>query len=239
MRCIRWTIRPTAARQPLFKIIMTAADATELATIGNLNPDDLSNAAFNGTFISVDGSGTDIRYQVAYRNRGGGSRIASVSNYRIDFTNFQPWHNEVKLNLNGTWSTSDIGGSALASAAGIPAQYVTPVKVWVNNVDLSTSGDGDGMYGSYAYVEAEDSAFVQNHFPTDSQGNYYRGTDGGHNANLSFIDNNPASYYTKYPKETNKESNDYTDLINLTRVLFCAFDRDQRRGVCGGSQGES
>lgn len=210
---------PYSGTQPLFKIIMTAADAAELAAIGKTYPDDLSNAAFNGTFISEDGAGTDIRYQIAYRNRGGGSRIASVANYRIDFTNFQPWHNEVKLNLNGTWSTSDIAGSALASAAGIPAQTVTPVQVWVNNKDLATAGNTDGMYGSYAYVEAEDKYLVQNHFPTDDQGNYYRGVDGGHNANLSYIDNNPASYYTKYPKETNQEANDYTDLINLTKAL--------------------
>lgn len=210
---------PYGGAQPLFKLIMTAADEAELASIEKAFPDDLSNAAFNGTFISTDGSGTDIRYQVAYRNRGGGSRIASVSNYRIAFTNFQPWHNEVKLNLNGTWSTSDIAGSALASRAGIPGQLVTPVQVRVDSIDLATSGNTDGMYGTYAYVEAEDKNLVQNHFPTDDQGNYYRGIDGGHNANLSFIDNNPASYYTKYPKKTNQEANDYTDLISLTKAL--------------------
>ena len=206
-------------RQPVFKLIMTAAEASELATIGNVFPDDLSNAAMNGTFVSVDGAGSDIRYQVGYRNRGGGSRIASVSNYRIDFTNFNPWHNEVKVALNGTWATSDIAGAALASRAGIAGQWSTPVQVRVNNVDLATSGNTDGMYGSYSYVEVEDKNLVGNHFPTDAKGNYYRGTDGGHNANLAFIDNNPASYYVKYPKQTNKEVNDYTDLINLTRAL--------------------
>ena len=205
--------------QPLFKLIMTDAERQELVTIGNITPDDQSNAAMNGTFISSDGVGQDLRYLVGIRNRGGGSRNANINNYRVNFGNFNAWHNEVKINLNAIFSADEVVGNALAAAAGVPAQWVSAVQVRVNNADLASAGGTDGMYGSYSYVEDEDQNLVSNHFPTDSQGNYYRGVDAGHNAGLQYVDNNASSYMTKYPKETNKELNDYTDLINLFKAL--------------------
>jgi hypothetical protein len=204
--------------QPLFKLIMTEAERAELAAIGAPgSASQNSNAAMNGTFISMDGTGTDIRYQVGIRNRGGGSRDAQPNNYRVNFGNFNTWHNgAVDLNLNSIFSADEVIGAALAARAGVPGQWSTPVQVRVNNSNLATAGQG--MFGSYSYVEAESRQFVSSHFPTDSQGNYYRGVDPNHNAKLQYS-TNLASYQTLYPKETNKEANDYTDLINLTKVL--------------------
>jgi hypothetical protein len=205
--------------QPLFKLIMTEAERAELAQIGAPgSPDQLSNAAMNGTFISIDGTGTDVRYQIGIRNRGGGSRDILPNNYRINFGNFNAWHNgAVDLSLNGIYSADEVIGAALAARAGVPAQWATPVQVRVNNADHASATQG--MYGSYSYVEVEDKTFVSSHFPTDDQGNYYRGVDGvNHNARLQYsTDIN--SYHTLYPKETNKEANDYSDLINLTKAL--------------------
>ncbi|HEY7119998.1 MAG TPA: lamin tail domain-containing protein, partial [Tepidisphaeraceae bacterium] len=212
--------RSYSSTNPLFKIIMSADEANELAVLRG-SSDDLSNAAFNATFISSDGTGSDLRYLVGVRNRGGGSRSsgAPVANYHINFGDFNTWHNKVKINLNAIYSADEVVASALASRAGVPAQWVTDVQVRVNNVDLSTNGANVKMFGLYSYVEDEDKQMVENHFPTDDQGNYYRGIDGGHNAGLQFVDNNPASYQVKYPKQTNVEANDYTDLINLTKAL--------------------
>lgn len=203
--------------QPIFKLIMTEAERAELAEIGAPGSPDLnSNAAMNGTFISVDGVESDVRYQIGIRNRGGGSRDANPNNYRINFGNFNTWHNNVDLNLNSIYSADEVIGSALSERAGVPSQYVTPVQVRVNNADLASPAEG--MFGSYSYVEAEDRNLVSNHFPTDDKGDYYRGVDAGHNAKLQYsTDIN--TYYNYYPKETNKELNDYTDLINLTKVF--------------------
>jgi hypothetical protein len=204
--------------QPLFKLIMREAERAELAQIGAPgSADQASNAAMNGTFVSIDGTGSDIRYQIGIRNRGGGSRDATPNNYRVNFGNFNTWHNNaVDLNLNGIFSSDEVIGSALAARAGIPGQWATPVQVRVNNANLASSTQG--MFGSYSYVESEDRNFVSSHFPTDDKGNYYRGVDSAHNAKLQYsTDIN--TYRTLYPKQTNKEANDYTDLVNLTKAL--------------------
>jgi len=203
--------------QPIFKLIMTEAERAELAQIGAPgSPDQASNAAMNGTFVSTDGVESNVRYQVGIRNRGGGSRDANPNNYRINFGNFNTWHNAVDLNLNSIFSADEVIGAALAARAGVPGQWTTPVQVRVNNNNLATATQG--MFGSYSYVEAEDRNFVSSHFPTDSKGNYYRGVDSGHNAKLQYsTDIN--TYHTLYPKQTNKELNDYTDIVNLTKVL--------------------
>src|SRR5258706_3371243 len=166
--------------QPLFKLIMTEAERAELAAIGAPgSASQNSNAAMNGTFVSIDGTGSDIRYQVGIRNRGGGSRDATPNNYRVNFGNFNTWHNGAfDLNLNGIFSADEVIGAAIAARAGIARQWSTPVQVRVNNSNLATAGQA--MFGSYSYVEAEDRNFVSSHFPPDSQGNYYRGVDSVH-----------------------------------------------------------
>jgi hypothetical protein len=202
----------------MYKLIMREAERAELAQIGAPNsPDQNSNAAMNGTFVSIDGTGTDVRYQMGIRNRGGGSRDAQPNNYRVNFGNFNTWHNgAVDINLNSIYSSDEVIGAALAARAGVPGQWATPVQVRVNNSNLASATQG--MFGSYSYVEGEDRQFVDSHFPTDNNGNYYRGVDANHNAKLQYS-TNLASYQTLYPKQTNKELNDYTDLINLTKVL--------------------
>jgi hypothetical protein len=214
-----------AGTQPLFKLIMTAAERAELDTIDKVSPDKNSNAAMNGTFISVDGTGTDVSYLAGFRNRGGGSRLATVSNYRVNFTNAAPWHHQAHVNLNAIYSASDVAGAALATRAGLPGQWATPVQVRVNNQNLATPGGTDGMYGAYSYVEAEDNAFVDSHFPADNQGNYYRAVDPNKVANLSYT-TDPATLQRLYPKQTNVEANDYSDLINLMKVFNTSFTPD-------------
>jgi hypothetical protein len=209
------------AGQPQFRLIMTEAERLELDDIGNGGGDSASNAQMNGTFVSVDGAGTDVRYLAGFRNRGGGSRTAVVNNYRVEFGDFNGWHGRTAINLNAIYSASEIAASALAARAGVAAQYATAVQVRVNAQNLATAGNG--MYGSYSYVEGEDGDLVDRLFPTDDQGNYYRGVDGinplpQRRANLTPLAN-PADYRLYYPKQTNAELDDYTDLTALITAL--------------------
>jgi hypothetical protein len=116
----------------------------------------------------------------------------------------------------------DIVGSAVIRAAGLPTQNVVPVQVRVNNANLASTTQFD-MFGSYSWLEAEDGDFVTAHYPTDDAGNYYRGTSAAHTATLAYLGPDPASYLSNYSKQTNREANDWTDLINLTK----AFDSTQ------------
>src|SRR5262249_46799614 len=54
---------PYAGTQPLFRLIMTEAERAELRDIGDGGGGaELSNAQMNGTFISIDPSGSQVRY---------------------------------------------------------------------------------------------------------------------------------------------------------------------------------
>jgi hypothetical protein len=208
--------------QPVFKLIMKDADKQELAAIGSPNSaTQLSNAGFNGTFISIDSTGTQARYQVAFRNRGGGSRDSIPNNRKVEFNNShdERWNGVRGINLNATFSMEDIIGSAVVRRLGLTAQVASAAQVRINNVNEAINGATSDMFGSYSWLESEDSDMVKAHFPTDSGGNYYRGVDAGHNANLNYLGTDPASYYNLYPKQNNSEANDYTDLINFIKAL--------------------
>ena len=65
----------TPGSQPVYRLIMREVERAELALIGSHDPDRWSDAAMNGTFITVDGSGVELVYQAGFRNRGHGTRI--------------------------------------------------------------------------------------------------------------------------------------------------------------------
>jgi hypothetical protein len=203
--------------QNFFKIIMTEAERAELATIGD-GAAAPSNAEMNATLIASDGAGTEARYTIGVRNRGGGSRTAEPNNYRVNLNNDHTWRGVRALSFNGQYSMEEVAASAVLRAAGVPAQEAIAVQVRVNNANLATVSLYD-MFGSYSMVEVENSDMAERQFPTDPQGNYYRAVDGAHNADLSYLGTDPTLYYTKYPKQTNSELNDYSDLIDLTRTF--------------------
>ncbi len=218
--------RPWApADQPLYLLVMTEAERARLADIGNGtggpgSEDDSDSAAhMNGTFISVDGTGVELRYEVGIRNRGKGSRSnaggAYRNNYRVDFTSEQPWKGVTAINIKARYGYVAALGSAVWRMANLPAERITPVRVHVNGQDLAFNNDR--MFGSYATVEVIDSEFVARHFPGDREGNAYRCMND--TADLSYRGTNRNNYRTPYEKQTNVAANDYNDIVRLTYVL--------------------
>ncbi|MDB5304598.1 MAG: hypothetical protein JWM97_2147, partial [Phycisphaerales bacterium] len=212
--------------QPLFKVIMTQNEAAELVAIGDFTQsfpnEQATNAAMNATVIAVNPDSTKAYFATGVRNRGGGSRTATINNYRVEFNTDNLYKGVRGLNFNAEYSMEDIIGSAIARMAGGPAQNVVAAQVRVNNVNKASSTQFD-MFGSYSMLEVENGDFATKEFPTDDKGNYYRGSDPNHNSNLSYLGTSPSSYLTSYSKQNNSEANDWTDLINLTR----AFDTGQ------------
>ncbi len=76
-----------------------------------------------------------------------------------------------------------------------------------------------------------DSDFADNHFPTDPNGNVYRGRrpdespPGGKGAGLAYFGEDPAPYVS-YVKNTNASEADWSDVVNLTRVLNLTPDAE-------------
>ena len=215
--------------QPIYRIIMTAADRAEIADIGNGGPngDHLSNAQMNATFIGVDGLGTDLRYNVGVRNRGNGSRLGPPNNYRVNIPADREWRDVVAVNFNAWYVHSQVIGSAAFRLAGVEAPDATAVDLRVNGADLAEPG-GPRMFGSYAMIEEADSDFADEHFPGDGGGNYYANfrtnTSPQIEADLRYEGTDPDVYRDRYFKQTNKADDDWSDLIELTNALNNAPD---------------
>ena len=108
------TYSPTNA-QPLYKLIMTEAERAELQSIPPTAPQ--ANSAMNGSFISVDGNGTELHYLVSFRNRGHGSRSANPPNYKVELRSDDRWKGVRGLNLNSQFVHVQHLGSVAGHAA--------------------------------------------------------------------------------------------------------------------------
>jgi hypothetical protein len=200
-----------------YRIIMTEAERAELAYIGVHGGDDLTDAKMNATFISSDTTGSQIRYEVGVRNRGHGSRIGTPNNYHLDFPADNLWKGEKATNFNARSPYNQVMGSAIWSEAGFAVPNEVPVQMRINGSSASGSG------GQYSLLEEPDSVFTKTHFPDDSNGNFYGAFRLDENlsleAELQYLGTDPNSYREYYPKQTNSELDDYSDIIHLTDVL--------------------
>src|SRR5204863_9529706 len=150
------------------------------------------------------------------RNRGHGSRNGTPNNYHVAFANDNPWKDKTATNFNARDPANQVLGSAIWRTAGFAAPDTLPVSLRINGT-APTNSNG------YALVEEPDSGFAKNHFPNDSNGNYYGAFRLDPNLNpeaeLQYLGTNKESYRGLYPKSTNAELDDYSDLIHLTDVL--------------------
>ncbi len=203
---------------PLYKLIMKEADRSELAILGSGLPDANSDAQMNGTFISVDGTGTDVRYEVGIRNRGHGSRSRKPNNYRVNFSSDRPWKGVTALNINGQFTHAQLAGSVLSLKSGLVCADSRPVQVRVNNLNLGNNGP-QTYGGVYVANEVINSDWAKHWFPNDDGGNVYRVIRDILPPNFNYRGTNATSYTNTYFKETNASENDWTDLIAMLEVM--------------------
>jgi hypothetical protein len=206
--------------QPIYRLIMTDAEWTELEYIGSHRPDCETYAQMNATFISVDGVDSKLRYNIGIRNRGHGSRDDPPNNYRVNFPHDRSWKGVTAINLNTKYTYLQLIGSAIFRMSGLAHSEATAVQVRINGQNLAVTNDE--MFGSYVHLEVVDSDFANNHFPDDDAGNAYKCMWTGSAsvaADLQYEGNDPDAYRDTYFKRTNVAEDDWSDLIGLTYVL--------------------
>ena len=219
-----------AGTQPIYKIVMTEAERAELEAIGNnAGGSSLSDAQMNATFISLDGTGTDLRYIVGVRNRGHGTRTAEPNNFRVNFRSDQTWKGVVGLNLNAQYSWLQVLGAAIHTRAGSVGAYSRAVQLRVNNANLAFSGGIERTYGSYAANEVIDADWADRHFPNDSNGNIYRAIrdivpfEFDYRTLEAYSSlygpENKDSYTNTWFKSSNVSEDDWRDLIAMLNVM--------------------
>ena len=201
--------------QPLYKLIMTETERRERRTIETT--DTQSNAEMNGSLITIDGTGMEVRYNIGIRERGAGSRGRAPANQRVNVPTDRRWKGQREFNLNTQYTESQYAGYLLARKSGLDTEAARIVRVTINNTNNANSGSP--QFGCYIHVEAPNSDFAAAHFPLDDAGNVYRCTRP--NTDLSSLTPPTAQSYIAqgYAKASNASENDFSDLTNLTYVL--------------------
>lgn len=221
---------PDTPGWPQLRLVVKAADLAELRQINRNSPvapfpgfdQTRSHAQMNGTFIVTDGGRTEVRYNTGVRNRGNGSRFSSPQSFRVNLPADRRWNGVVALNLNTQNPDLQILGNALFRAAGLPAGQARPVQLRLNGVNHAPPGAP--AFGIIAANEVLDADFADRQFPNDAGGNLYRGQrldgpGGSTHANLGYRGPDADAYRPLYFKRTNGAEDDWSDLIELTRVL--------------------
>ncbi|MES2569266.1 MAG: CotH kinase family protein, partial [Verrucomicrobiota bacterium] len=204
--------------QPVYRVILTAAERTALNQVWtNMGGAAQSNAAFNATFISLDGTGQQTHYLSSVRNRGNGSRTLSPNNALVSFPGDALWNGRRDIALNSRYPHSQTLGALMMSRMGIAVQDTAPAHVRYNGVNLAVQTAV--MYGSYARVEQLGSDWVKHHFPLDAGGNLYQVRDIIDDGDLRYEGANPAAYTDSYFKQTNADVGDWSDIVRLCDVL--------------------
>ena len=73
--------------------------------------------------------------------------------------------------------------------AGLPAPETSPVQLRVNGQNLNNPGSP--WFGTYSYNEVKDGDFVENHFPDDEDGNFYKCVGWPWDSDLTYRGTNP------------------------------------------------
>jgi len=205
--------------QPIYRLIILQDELDAwLDQHDDGHPKNYSNAQMNATFITIDGTGARLRYQVGVRNRGEGTRSTQPHNYRVNIPADQKWYGLSAVDFNTHRAYSQVAGAAVFQMAGLPAADGSPVVLLTNG--LNGGGDGPPSNGSYFRLTPYNSEFAGSHFPTDSGGNMYKGVStSSPDADMRYIDDDPDSYRMSYEKQTNASEDDWTDLVELLRIL--------------------
>ena len=206
-------ISPT---HPVYKLIMTENERAELANIPQSGASG-SDAEMNGTWVTMDGTGQEFRYNASYRNRGHGSRTANPPNYRVNIANDHRWHGVTALNINSVNTPAQVLGATLERRAGVPGADSRAVQVRVNNQNRATTGNA--MLGAYAANEELDTDWTKEHFPLDSGGNIYRAIRDIAPDDWVYRGPDVNSYVNTYFKTDNSSAYDWSDLIQLHRIV--------------------
>jgi hypothetical protein len=232
------------AQQPHDRIVMTAAEKAELEAMGSAATcadimdldercDARSDAQMNATFIVSDGVDVETRFNTGVRLRGNNTRVVNAAqnrfnNYRVNIPNDRELDGRSAINLNVRDTESQLAGSVLWTAAGLPAADARAVQLRINGTSQLTAGQAP-HYGSYVHIEALDSDFADRHFPDDGNGNMYSAVrdtrpSPDQEADLGYRGPDEDDYRLYYPKDTNGSADDWSDLIALTNTFTNASD---------------
>ncbi len=200
---------------PVYKIIQTQSQAQELST--TLSSARKSDAQYNATFISLDGSGILAHHLLGIRNRGHGSRALVPHNFRVNFRSDDLWKGVAAINLNSRSPHTQHLGAVLAQKAGADGANSTAVKLLFNN-SATPVGGGAPTFGHYVANEAANGDWAKSHYPQNGDGELYKVVRDIRPPNFDYRGQDPDAYRNTYFKSSKESEDDWTSLINMLEV---------------------
>ena len=181
-----------------------------------------SDHYFKAMFIYDYGSKRDTLQNVGFRLRGNTSRKAQKKSFKISFNEYvsgRKYQGVKKINLNGQHNDPTLIREKLFydtwNNAGLAERRTSFVKMFINHV----------YYGLYTNLEEYDKDWLQKVF-SEKNGNLYKCT---YPADLVYHGTNQQTYKDiasgsttggrAYDLQTNEESDDYSDLVDLITTL--------------------
>jgi hypothetical protein len=203
----------TGKPAPVYRIITTNKERTSHVAANRK-----SDSMINATFISSFNGDLKTCYRAGLRYRGSGSRGSNPPPYRINLSRDDPWEGLTRLNINPVNWDKQLAGSAIFNQLGLPAARATAIDFFVN-------GQHQQSDGHYVQLQPLSTEFAESTFPSDSNGNLYKGRrkgsespSGGLGSGLVYYPNNTIAY-SSYIKLTNSTRQDWSDVIALTKAL--------------------
>ena len=192
-------------------IIQVEIDADSLALL--LGDSLYSGHEFWATLTYQSSVLTQTIDSIGFRARGNTSLASQKKSFKLDYNRIIPgqkFQGLEEMNLNGEHNDVSIMRSFLAQkllrAAGIPSSRTSYVQLFIN-----------GEYkGLYLNVEHLDDEFLDLRFPGQANGNLLKCAYG---EDLSWWGSNPTNYQNIYELKTNKDSADYSALLDFIDVL--------------------
>ena len=195
-----------------YRIVMRAGERQRLA-----GRDIFDDTLLPATFIG-DG---EVYHNVGVRFRGENSRRLGNKSFRVKFRPDDRFFGFEALNMNasnGGSGRDEYMSATVFRRSGLPSMQEWPVRLYFRGYL-----DGDGVSTSYVRKENYDRDFLSRYFAGRSDfGNLYRALDpqnGTGSGNLSYRGEDPASYAQVYEKRSNRDENDFSDLIELSRAF--------------------
>lgn len=182
----------------------------------------LSDHYFGSRFIFDDGSRKDTIEKAGFRLRGNTSRYSKKKSFKISFNEYSQgsrYQGVKKINLNGQHNDPTLIREKLFydtwKKAGMPERRTSFVRLYINGT----------YYGLYTNLEEFDKDWLKRVF-RDNDGNLFKCTYPAdltyHGDNQQYYKNIASSSTTggrAYDLQTNQTEDDYSDLVQLTKLL--------------------
>jgi hypothetical protein len=216
---------PLANGSVTYRVILSERDLNTLKS-RSLQSDVLLHATFIGE--------GEVHHLVGIRYRGETSRSRTRKSYRLEFPPEKPFRGCEVLLLNGSGTEGSVPRTALEDLvvsdmfrrSGYPYAQGWPVNLHFRGGVAGDLQGNEHVDPFYIRKEHLGRDFLSRYFGASGEGNLYRARDpqsGIGTGDLTYRGTDPDDYRRVYEKESNRDEDDFSDIIELTR----AFDLGQ------------